>query len=254
MAFKKKIIILLPARISSARIKNKLLKNLSGLPIIIHTILRVKKIKNIHKIIVCTDDIKIKKLVEKFGIKSAITSTKHRNGTERIAEVSKLLKADLFVDIHSDEAVLDPKNVEKLINFHLKNNQFDIVVPHKISNISSGKNVVKMVFNVENRILYFSRSSIPFAFRSNKQKFFHHLDSISFKPSALKKFSKLQQGSLEKIEGIELMRALENNLAIGTLPIKTNSFSINTMEDFYKAKRYLKNDKLFKKYRKKIKQ
>ena len=70
----------------------------------------------------------------------------------------------------------------------------------------------------------------------------------------MKKFSKLQQGSLEKIEGIELMRALENNLAIGTLPIKTNSFSINTMEDFYKAKRYLKNDKLFKKYRKKIKQ
>lgn len=254
MAYKKKIIILLPARYLSTRIKNKLLKNLNGLPIIIHTILRIKMIKNIHKIIVCTDNIKIKKLVEKFGIKSVITSRKHKNGTERIAEVSKLLKADLFVDIHSDEAVLEPKNVEKLINFHLNNNQFDIVVPHKISNTSSGKNVVKMVFNRDNRILYFSRSTIPFAFRSNKQKFFHHLDSISFKPNALKKFSKLQQGSLEKIEGIELMRALENNLVVGTLPIKTSSFSINTMEDFFKAKKYLKNDKLFKKYRKKINQ
>ena len=111
----KKIIILLPARYSSTRIKSKLLKNLKGIPMIIHTILRVKMIKNIHKIIVCTDNSKIKKLVEKFGVKSFITSKKHKNGTERIAEIAKSLKADLFIDIHSDEAVLNPKNVEKLI-------------------------------------------------------------------------------------------------------------------------------------------
>ena len=252
MAYKKKIIILLPARYLSTRIKNKLLKNLNGIPIIIHTILRVKMIKNIHKIIVCTDNIKIKKLVESYGVKSVITSIKHKNGTERIAEVSKLLKADLFIDIHSDEAVLNPKNVEKLVNFHLRHNEFDIVVPHKISKTSNGKNVVKMVFNRDNKILYFSRSEIPLFFRSTNQKFFHHLDIISFKPDALKKFSKFQQGILEKKEGIELMRALENNLVVGTLPIKTRSFSINTMEDFSKAKKYLKNDKLFKKYRKKI--
>tara|TARA_Y100000768_G_C23907409_1_gene648222 strand:+ start:351 stop:1115 length:765 start_codon:yes stop_codon:yes gene_type:complete len=254
MASNKKVIILLPARYSSKRIKNKLLKNLNGIPLIIHTILRVKMIKNIHKIVVCTDNINIKKLVERFGVKSVITSSKHKNGTERIAEVSKLLKADLFVDIHSDEAVLDPKNVEKLIKFHLKNKQFDIVVPHKISNLSNGKNVVKMVFNKNNKILYFSRANIPFAFRSNKQKFFHHLDSISFKPYALKKFAKSPQGILEKKEGIELMRALENNLVVGTFSIKTNSFSINTMEDFFRAKKYLKNDKLFRKYKKKISQ
>ena len=119
-------------------------------------------IKNIHKIIVCTDNIKIKKLVESYGVKSVITSIKHKNGTERIAEVSKLLKADLFVDIHSDEAVLNPRNVEKLVNFHTRHNEFDIVVPHKISKTSNGKNVVKMVFNRDNKILYFSRSEIPF--------------------------------------------------------------------------------------------
>ena len=111
-----------------------------------------------------------------------------------------------------------------------------------------------MVFNKNNKILYFSRANIPFAFRSNKQKFFHHLDSISFKPYALKKFAKSPQGILEKKEGIELMRALENNLVVGTFSIKTNSFSINTMEDFFRAKKYLKNDKLFRKYKKKISQ
>ncbi len=252
MASKKKIIVLLPARYASTRIKNKLLRNLNGLPMIIHTILRVKMIKNIFKIIVCTDNIRIKKIVEKFGIKSVITSSKHKNGTERIASASKFLKADLFVDIHADEAILNPRNVEKLINFHLKNKQFDIVVPHKTSDSSNGKNVVKMVFNKNHKVLYFSRADIPLAFRSNKQKFFHHLDSISFKPSALWKFAKFSEGDLEKKEGIELMRALENNLVVGTLPIKTNSFSINTIEDFFRAKKYLKNDNLFKKYKNKI--
>ena len=248
----KKIIILLPARYASTRIKNKLLKNLKGIPIIIHTLQRVKMIKNIQKIIVCTDNIRIKKLVERFGIKSFISSKKHKNGTERIAEVAKSLKADLFIDIHSDEAVLNPKNVEKLISFHLRNKEFDIVVPHKISSSSSGKNVVKLVFNKNKKIIYFSRADVPLAFRTKKKLFFHHLDTISFKPSALKKFSKFPQGDLEKIEGIELMRALENGLNLGTLPIKTDSFSINTPQDFSKAEKFLKKEKLFKKYFEKI--
>tara|TARA_B100000886_G_C20346618_1_gene458968 strand:+ start:218 stop:985 length:768 start_codon:yes stop_codon:yes gene_type:complete len=254
MKLNKKIIILLPARFSSTRIKKKLLKKLNGIPLIAHTILRTKMIKNIEKIIVCTDNVIIKKLVEKFGIKSVMTSLKHKNGTERIAEVSKKIKkADLFVDIHSDEAVLDPKNVEKLIKFHLKNMRFDIVVPHKISNSSGGKNIVKMVFNKDSKVLYLSRAKVPFSFRFNGVKFFHHLDTISFKPEALKKFSKYPEGELEKIEGIELMRALENNLSVGTLPIETSSFSINTSEDFIKAKKYLKKDKLYRRYYAKIK-
>ena len=81
MKINKKIIILLPARYLSTRIKNKLLKNLNGIPLIAHTILRTKMIKNIEKIIVCTDSVIIKKLVEKFRIKCVITTLRHRNGT-----------------------------------------------------------------------------------------------------------------------------------------------------------------------------
>ena len=252
MFSKKKVTILLPARFSSTRIKNKLLKKLKGIPLILHTIFRAKMIKNIHEIIVCTDNFKIKNLVEKYGIKCVMTSINHKNGTERIAEVSKITKADLFIDLHSDEAVFNPKDLEKLINFHLKNSHFDIVVPHKVSKISGGKNIVKMVFNDKKKIVYFSRSKIPFAFRVKGNQYYHHLDFISFKPESLRKFSELKQGNLEKIEGVELMRALENEMFIGTFQIKTDSFSINTPNDFLKAKKYLDKDKYFKKYREKI--
>ena len=239
----------MPARFSSTRIKTKLLKKLKGMPIILHTILRVKMIKNVDEIVVCTDSKEIKKLVEPYSVTVKMTSKRHKNGTDRIAEIAKKLKADLFIDVHSDEAILNPKNVDKLINFHLKNYHFDIVVPNKISNKSGGENVVKIIPNRNDKsIIYFSRSDAPYSFRKSKKTFFHHLDTISFKPNALKMFSKLGQGKLEKTEGIELLRAIENHFKVGTFSIKTSSFSINTMNDFKKAKNYLKKDKYFKRY------
>ena len=80
------------------------------------------------------------------------------------------------------------------------------------------------------------------------QNFFHHLDIISFKPMALKKFKNFKKSKLEMIEGVELIRAIENNLSIGTFEINTNTFSINTEKDLKKAKNMLNKDKLTKKY------
>ena len=247
-----KIVALLPARLHSTRIKTKCLKEIDGIPIIIHTLSRVKLAKGIDDIFVCTDSDKIKELIEKFGEKALISSKKHNNGTERISEFAKKIKADLFIDVHSDEAFLDPKNIDKLIEFHKRNKSFDIVVPHKISKSSGGKNIVKLLINKFNEVIYFTRSSCPFGFRKKTQKYFHHLDIISFKPSALTHFSKLEIGNLERLEGIELLRALENKMKVGSFPIKTNSFSINTPEDFTKAKKTMRRDKIFQKYYGKI--
>ena len=247
-----KIVALLPARLQSTRLKTKCLKKINGIPIIIHTLSRVKLVKGIDDFFVCTDSNKIKKLIEKFGEKALISSKKHNNGTERIGEFAKKIKADLFIDVHSDEAFLDPKNIDKLIKFHKKNKKFDIVVPHKVSKSSGGKNIVKLLINKFNEVLYFTRSSCPFGFREKTQRYFHHLDTISFKPSALARFSKLGIGNLEKLEGIELLRALENKMKVGSFSIKTNSFSINTPEDFRKAKKIMKKNKVFKKYYGKI--
>ena len=80
------------------------------------------------------------------------------------------------------------------------------------------------------------------------KNYFHHLDIISFKPSALTRFSKLKIGYLENLEGIELLRAIENKMKVGSFPIHTSSFSINTTDDVIRAKKIMKKDKFFKKY------
>ena len=162
-----KVIGLLPARLKSRRIKEKLLQKILGLPVIVHTILRAKLTKSLTDLIICTDSKKIKFCTSRYS-RTLMTKKKHRNGTERIAEVAKKIKADLIVDIHSDEAMLDPKNIDKLINFHRKNKKFDIVVPHKISKFSGGENVVKLLVNKYNQVLYFTRSDAPHGFRKKK--------------------------------------------------------------------------------------
>ena len=247
-----KVIALLPARLKSKRIKRKCLQKLNGIPLIIHTLNRVNMIKSLSSFFVCTDSEKIKSLVERYGFKAFLTSARHKNGTERIAEISKKMKADLFVDIHSDEVLLEPKTVERLIKFHKKNMRFDIVVPNKKSKIDGGKNIVKLIVNKYNDVVYFTRSSCPFGFRKKNERYLHHVDTISFKPKTLLKFSKLKIGYLENVEGVELLRAIENKISIGTFSINSVSFSINTPKDFYKAEQILEKDKLYKKYFEKI--
>ena len=138
-----------------------------------------------------------------------------------------------------------------MIDFHLKNKDAEIILPSlKLKKISS-YNVVKVVSDKNGNVLYLSRSKIPHNFKKNADYYLKHLSIISFKPNALKKFSLHPQTRFEKIEGIELLRAIEMGIKVKTTVIKGNSFSVDIKEDFIKAKRYMEKDKLFKLYSKK---
>ena len=154
------IIGLIPSRLNSRRLKHKPLLEIDGLPIIVHTFKRAQLANKLDKVIVCADDIKIVNTVRKHGGEAILTSKKHKNGTERIASVSKKFKrARLIIDVQGDEPFVDPKDIDRVIDFHLKNKQFDIVVPCMLAkdNISS-RNLVKVIFSENGKVLYFSRA------------------------------------------------------------------------------------------------
>ena len=71
-----------------------------------------------------------------------------------------------------------------------------------------------------------------------------HFSVIVFTYDALKKFSKFKQTYHEKFESIELLRALENNMNLGTFALKGDSFSVDIKDDYTKAIRYLKKDNI----------
>ena len=242
------IIGLIPSRLNSSRLKEKPLLKIDGLPIIIHTLKRAMLSKKLDKVIVCTDHKKIFKIVEKFGGQAMLTSNKHINGTERIAEVAKKFKARLIVDIQGDEPLVDPSDIDKVINFHLKNKHFDIVVPSMVTKSPERNSLVKVIFDKKGKVLYFSRAPVPYNYKNKNIKYYKDLSIVSFQNEALKRFAKFKKSQLEEIEGIELLRALENNISIGTFVSTSTSFSVDVNDDLLKAIDEMPKNPVRKKY------
>ena len=246
-----KTIGLIPTRLVSTRLPNKSLLPINGIPMIIHTYKRAKLAKKLDDLIICCDDKKIISLAKKYNIKAMLTSTHHSNGTERIAEAFSKLKNkyDLIVDIQGDEPLISPYHIDQVIDYHKKNYEADIILPSlKIKPINS-TNIVKIVKDKFENVLYLSRAKIPFEFKSNIKFLYKHLSIISFKKEALIKYSVHKKTYLEKIEDVELLRALEIGLKIKSVNLKGDSFSVDVLEDYVKATEYMKRDKFFKLYK-----
>ena len=246
-----KTIGLIPTRLVSTRLPNKSLLPINGIPMIIHTYKRAKLAKKLDDLIICCDDKKIISLAKKYNIKAMLTSTHHSNGTERIAEAFSKLKNkyDLIVDIQGDEPLISPYHIDQVIDYHKKNYEADIILPSlKIKPINS-TNIVKIVKDKFENVLYLSRAKIPFEFKSNIKFLYKHLSIISFKKEALIKYRINKKTYLEKIEDVELLRALEIGLKIKSVNLKGDSFSVDVLEDYVKATEYMKRDKFFKLYK-----
>ena len=245
-----KILGLIPTRLGSTRLPSKPLLEINGIPLIIHTYKRAKLSKKFNDIIICCDDKKILNVAKKFKAKCVLTSKHHNNGTERITEV--LLKQkilyDLVVDIQGDEPLISPDHIDKVIDFHKKNLSTDIILPTLKIKLADNQNLIKVVTDNKKNVLYLSRAKIPLEFKKKNSFYKKHLSIISFKRSALIKYSSAKKSNLEKIEDIELLRALEIGLKIKTLDLIGDSFSIDVMEDFIKAKEKFKTDKILRKY------
>ena len=248
---KKKIVGLIPTRLHSSRLPQKSLLSINKLPLIIHTYRRAKLSRMLSDVVICCDDNKIFKIAKKYGAKAILTSKHHKNGTERIFEgLTKLKKKyDLIVDIQGDEPLISPYHIDKVTDYHIKNFNYDIVLPSlKIKNINN-TNIVKVLKNKFNEVIYLSRANVPFEFKEIKKNIDKHLSIISFKPAALEKFAKHKKTNLEKIEDIELLRAIEIGLKIKSPVLTGDSFSVDVMKDYRKAKKAMKIDKYFKLYK-----
>ena len=217
----------------------------------VHVYRRTKMSNLLDDVIVCCENKKVYEVLKKYNCKSIFTSKNHKNGTERIAEAYKKIKKkyDLVVDIQGDEPLIDPKQIDKVIKFHLKNFSSDVVVPSLKIPLSEDHNVVKIVKDRNLNVLYFSRLKIPYGFR-NKNKYLNkHLSIISFRPKALLQFASTKQTYLEKIEGIELLRALEIGMKIKSPNLLGDSFAVEVKRDYIRAKNYIKSDKFYKFYK-----
>ena len=145
--------------------------------------------------------------------------------------------------------MISPYHIDDLIRFHKNNFDADIILPTLKVKSPGNQNLIKVVTNKKKEVMYLSRSTIPFDFKNTNKYFKKHLSIISFKPNALIKFSQTKETFLEKIEGIELLRALEIGLKMKSVELKGDSFSVDEHEDYLRAKDAMKKDLFYKKYK-----
>ena len=247
-----KAVGLIPSRLNSRRLPKKSIIKVEGLPLIIHTYRRAKLAKKLKEVFICCDSKEVMDLAKKYNAKAILTSKNHKCGTDRIYEAffKTKMNYDHIIDIQGDETLIDPKNIDKVIEYHRKNNHADIILPNLVIKKINDLNAVKIIFNKKKEVIYLTRSNSPHPFRKKLDKIFKHLSVISFKPTALKKFSKNGRSKLEIIEDIELLRAIDIGLKIKTFSLTGESFSIDVprnLKDFRKKIRFEKYYKIYSK-------
>jgi 3-deoxy-manno-octulosonate cytidylyltransferase (CMP-KDO synthetase) len=259
----REIIAIIPARLSSTRLPNKLILPIAGKPLILWTVGQAKKARNVSRVIVATDSEEILCIVQESGNEAVLTSENHQSGSDRIAEVAETLSADsIIVNVQGDEPLIQPSTIEKAVEAILQNDSIQMATTcepiHDIKDILSS-DVVKVVTDKEGFALYFSRSPIPFpreavkkygglenALREEKgllSLYRKHTGLYVYRREFLLKYTKLEQTNLEKTEMLEQLRALENGVRIKVVEVADSSVGVDTPEDFERVRRILEEEK-----------
>ena len=247
-----KTVALIPTRLNSRRLPKKSLELIGNLPLIIHTYRRVLMSKKINDVYICCDSKEVFEIAKKFKAKAILTSKNHECGTDRIYEAFKKLKRFNFnqvINVQGDEPLIDPKNIDKVIEYHKKFKNYDIILPNLPVKFQSNVNLVKVIFNKAKQVIFLTRSDAPNHFRKKPKIMYKHLSIISFKPWALKEYAKFKRTKLEMIEDVELLRAIDIGLKIKTFTVKGNSFSIDVKKDLIEVKKKILQDKNYKIYK-----
>jgi len=232
-----KKIALIPARVESKRFYGKLLKKLSGVPIILRTYQSALKTNVFDKVYVVTDSDQIIDLLKSVNGNYLKSSSHHESGTDRIAEVAADLEYDIIVNLQGDEPFIDKSSIEKLVN-EFKNIEVEMASLMRKFNEKeelNNPNNVKVIVDKDNYSINFSR--IPMNSDTDNYK---HIGVYAFRKQTLIEFSKMKKTMMEKKERIECLRYIDHGKKIKMVKTDFSGISIDTPQDLIRAEEYLK--------------
>ena len=223
------VLIAIPARYASTRYPGKPLVALSG-PDGSKTLIQrswdaAMTVNGVDRVVVATDDTRIRDHAEGFGAEVVMTASTCQNGTERCAEVAALLPGfDVVVNLQGDAPLTPAWFVEDLVTGLLADAEADLATPvlrcdgRMLAGLLADRRAGRVggttaVFGAGMRGLYFSKEVIPFTGKDFPDDaptpVFHHVGVYAYRPRALAAYPTWPVGSLERLEGLEQLRFLE---------------------------------------------
>lgn len=259
-----RVVAVIPARYGSSRFPGKPLADICGKPMVQHVYERAKSATLVGEIMVATDDDRIAEAVRKFGGEVVLTSPDHRTGTERVAEVAGGREAEIIVNIQGDEPLIRGEIIDAAIEPLMSDESLHIsTLKSPITRMSDwfNPNVVKVVTDREDFALYFSRSPIPFfrdawvgdgRFPSWDQMGgderlppgpgYVHVGLYVYRRSLLLSVARMEPTPLERAEGLEQLRLMENGYRIKVVPVDYRPVGVDTPADLEEVREKLERE------------
>jgi 3-deoxy-manno-octulosonate cytidylyltransferase (CMP-KDO synthetase) len=241
------VVAVIPARYDSSRFPGKPLALIAGRPMIQHVVERAREAGRVSRVIVATDDERIRAAVASFGGEAVITRRDHRSGTERIAEVAARIPAEFYVNVQGDEPLISPGAIDAAVeeisseaDIQVATLCVPIVQPAEIMD----PNVVKVVTDFDGNALYFSRAPVPWvrdAAEPVAARHFKHIGIYSFRRDALLEFPALPPGDLERLEQLEQLRWLENGYRIRVGECEYSGVAVDVPADVARVEEILRS-------------
>ena len=238
--------MVIPARYDSSRFPGKPLAPIAGRPMIQHVVERAKMSRRVSRVVVATDDDRIRTAVTAFGGEAIMTRREHRSGTERIAEVAVHIPAEIYVNVQGDEPLISPEAIDAAVDEILSQPESQVAtLCSPISHAAEimDPNVVKVVLDFDGNALYFSRAPIPWVRDAGERvsaRHFKHIGLYVFRRDALLEFPALPPGELERLEQLEQLRWLENGYHIRVAESAYEGIAVDTPADVAKVEEVLR--------------
>lgn len=251
------MIAVIPARYASTRLPGKMLLDIGGKPLIVHTLGQAAKAKTVSRVIVATDDERILDVVLASGGEAVMTSPDHNSGSDRLAEVAENLPEDsMVVNIQGDEPLISPDVIDAAVNALISDPLADMATTCEpitsLWELLNG-NAVKVIVGDKGYALHFSRSPMPWPREASLRyggdpnqaieeepellaNFRKHTGLYVFRREYLLEFTKMAQTRLEQFEMLEQLRALENGAKIRVVDVTESSIGVDTIEDLERVR------------------
>jgi 3-deoxy-manno-octulosonate cytidylyltransferase (CMP-KDO synthetase) len=236
-----KAIAVIPARLASTRLPQKMLRQIEGKPLIGIVYEAVRSSPWLAEVVVATDSDEILSVCRQKGWKAEMTSTTHRSGTERVHEISQRIAADVYINVQGDEPLTRPEHMAVLLEV-MKDPRVEVgtlMTPASEGDIDN-PNAVKVVTDGNGRALYFSRATIPFDRDRTRPRYFKHLGLYAYRKAALDRFVNLPESALERSERLEQLRFLENGIDIFVAETRHDTVGVDTEEDLQRVAEILR--------------
>ena len=240
--------VIIPARYASSRLPAKMLKEINGKSLIEHTYSNAIK-SNASRVIIATDDERIKTVAEGFGAEVCMTNDSHTSGTSRIAEAVSFLNfqnGDVIVNLQGDEPMMSPSAINQVASNLVSSGMSVATLCETIDTEDAyfDENCVKVVYNSRGRAMYFSRSPVP-AFRDgqniNLDLCFRHIGLYAYRVNFLKNYSNMPISKLETAEKLEQLTFLMEGFDIHVdVSFASTGYGVDTESDLIKVKKELK--------------